>query len=149
MDVNWQTDRNAVKDGGTYLITELVNGKREVFFEDSFDEEKKTFSCEYQIGDDNIVIAYAAFEDIKYNESKLHRTEPPDGDYYLIAVKNPDGSTSLNVDMFFQRSGNWGAFEKDDVAGWFDWPAPYEGPVIKEAQSKATFVPPETKKIHL
>ena len=141
MDINWQTDRDKVKDGGTYLITEIVNGNREVFFEDSFDEEKKIFSCEFQLGEDNIVAALAAFEDVKLDESQMHKTMPPDGDYHLIAVKNNDGSVSLNVDLFFAKSGEWGSFEKEEVAGWFDWPNPYMGPILPERNEPGKKIP--------
>lgn len=141
MDINWQTDRASVKDGGTYLITEIVNGNREVFFEDSFDEEKKTFSCEFQLGEDNIVLAFAAFEDIKLDESQIHKTMPPDGDYHMIAVKNTDGTISLNVDLFFEKSGEWGTFEKEEVAGWFDWPQPYMGPILQSKYDHENKIP--------
>jgi len=136
MDINWQTDRSSVRDGGTYLITEIADGKREVFFEDSFDENEKTFSCEYQLGEDNVVIAFSPFEEITFDTSMLHLMAPDDGDYHLVGIKEPDGTISINVDMYFCSSGRWGTFSNEEVAGWFDWPAPYMGPLLEEKGEK-------------
>jgi len=144
MDINWQTDRSSVKDGGTYLITEIADGKREVFFEDSYDEKKKTFNCEYQLGEDNEVIAFAPFEEIGFDLSKIHTSAPDDGDYHLVGVRDKDGGISLNVDMYFAASGRWGCFANEEIAGWFDWPEPYMGPIAQE-KSKARSANPKAK----
>lgn len=79
-----------------------MNGQREVYFEDSFDEKEKTFSCEYQLGEDNVVAAFAPFEEICFDASGIHAEDPPDdGDYHLVVIKDPDGTLSLNADMYF------------------------------------------------
>ena len=136
MDINWQTDRSSIKAGETYLITEIAGGKREVFFEDSYEEKEKTFPCEYQLGEDNVVIAFVPLEDVVFDASKMRRDVPDDGDYHLVGIKTPDGSVLLNIDLYFCASGRWGTFSKDEIAGWFDWPEPYTGPILQDVSAK-------------